>query len=171
MGFGRLKHPHIPFVDPVGGARIAPANVDARPQMSETYDVVIIGGGPGGYNCAPRCAQLGIKVALIEKRDKLGGTCLNVGCIPSKALLHASELYETAKKDFAGLGIMVEGLKLNLDNMLKQKADAVNGLTAGVAFIMKKNKVTVISGEGRIVGPGRVAAADRSEEHTSELQS
>ncbi len=125
--------------------------------MSESYDVVIIGAGPGGYNCATRCGQLGLKVALIEKRDKLGGTCLNVGCIPSKALLHASELYETAAKDFAGMGIEVTGLKLNLDNMLKQKQDAVNGLTAGVAFIMKKNKVTVISGEGRIDGPGRVA--------------
>ncbi len=129
--------------------------------MSEQFDVVIIGAGPGGYNCATRCGQLGLKVALIEKRDKLGGTCLNVGCIPSKALLHASELYETASKDFAGLGIEVTGLKLNLDNMLKQKADAVNGLTAGVAFIMKKNKVTVFNGEGRIVGPGRVAVSDQ----------
>jgi dihydrolipoamide dehydrogenase len=129
--------------------------------MSEQFDVVIIGAGPGGYNCATRCGQLGLKVALIEKRDKLGGTCLNVGCIPSKALLHASELYETAGKDFAGLGIEVTGLKLNLDNMLKQKADAVSGLTAGVAFIMKKNKVTVFSGEGKIVGPGRVAVADQ----------
>ncbi|MDO9307293.1 MAG: FAD-dependent oxidoreductase, partial [Mesorhizobium sp.] len=75
--------------------------------MSETFDVVIIGGGPGGYNCATRCSQLGLKVALVEKNDKLGGTCLNVGCIPSKAMLHASELYETAGKDFAGLGIEV----------------------------------------------------------------
>jgi len=133
--------------------------------MSETpaqsYDVVIIGGGPGGYNCATRCGQLGLKVALIEKRDKLGGTCLNVGCIPSKALLHASELYETAGKDFAGLGIEVTGLKLNLDNMLKQKADAVTGLTNGVAYIMKKNKVTVFNGHGRIDGPGRVAVGDK----------
>ena len=129
--------------------------------MSESFDVVIIGGGPGGYNCATRCGQLGLKVALIEKRDKLGGTCLNVGCIPSKALLHASELYETAGKDFAGLGIEVTGLKLNLENMLKQKADAVNGLTAGVAFIMKKNKVTVFNGAGRIDGPGRVAVGDK----------
>jgi dihydrolipoamide dehydrogenase len=129
--------------------------------MSEQFDVVIIGAGPGGYNCATRCGQLGLKVALIEKRDKLGGTCLNVGCIPSKALLHASELYETAGKDFAGLGIEITGLKLNLENMLKQKTDAVNGLTAGVAFIMKKNKVTVFSGEGKIVGPGRVAVADQ----------
>ena len=127
--------------------------------MSETFDVVIIGGGPGGYNCATRCGQLGLKVALIEKRDKLGGTCLNVGCIPSKAMLHASELYETAGKDFAGLGIEVTGLKLNLDNMLNQKTDAVAGLTAGVAYIMKKNKVTVFNGTGRIDGPGRVVVS------------
>ena len=129
--------------------------------MSETFDVVIIGGGPGGYNCATRCGQLGLKVALIEKNDKLGGTCLNVGCIPSKAMLHASELYETAGKDFAGLGIEVTGLKLNLENMLKQKADAVSGLTAGVAYIMKKNKVTVFNGLGRIDGPGRVMVGDK----------
>ena len=129
--------------------------------MSESYDVVIIGAGPGGYNCATRCAQLGLKTAIIERGERLGGTCLNVGCIPSKALLHASELYEMAQKDFASLGIQVEGLKLNLDAMLKQKADAVAGLTNGVAYIMKKNKVTVIKGAGRIVGPGRVAAADQ----------
>ncbi len=129
--------------------------------MSDSFDVVIIGAGPGGYNCATRCAQLGLKTAIIEKNDRLGGTCLNVGCIPSKALLHASELYETAGKDFAGLGIEVSGLKLNLDAMLKQKVDAVNGLTAGVAFIMKKNKVTVINGTGRIDGPGRVVVGSQ----------
>ena len=129
--------------------------------MSETFDVVIIGGGPGGYNCATRCSQLGLKVALVEKNDKLGGTCLNVGCIPSKAMLHASELYETAAKDFAGIGIEVTGLKLNLETMLKQKADAVSGLTSGVAFIMKKNKVTVVNGYGRIDGPGRVVVGDQ----------
>jgi dihydrolipoamide dehydrogenase len=84
---------------------------------------------PAATTAPSRCGQLGLKVALIEKRDKLGGTCLNVGCIPSKAMLHASELFETAGKDFAGLGIEVTGLKLNLDNMLKQKADAVAGLT------------------------------------------
>jgi dihydrolipoamide dehydrogenase len=129
--------------------------------MSETFDVVIIGGGPGGYNCATRCGQLGMKVALVEKRDKLGGTCLNVGCIPSKAMLHASELYETAAKDFAGLGIEVTGLKLNLENMLKQKSDAVSGLTAGIAYLMKKHKVTVFNGAGRIDGPGRVVVGDQ----------
>jgi len=129
--------------------------------MSETFDVVIIGGGPGGYNCATRCGQLGLKVALIEKRSTLGGTCLNVGCIPSKAMLHASELYRMAGRDFAGLGIEVAGLKLNLDAMLAQKDSAVAGLTAGVAYIMKKNKVTVFNGAGRIDGPGRVVVGDQ----------
>jgi dihydrolipoamide dehydrogenase len=138
--------------------------------MSETFDVVIIGGGPGGYNCATRCGQLGLKVALVEKNDKLGGTCLNVGCIPSKAMLHASELYETASKDFAGLGIEVTGLKLNLENMLKQKAEAVSGLTAGVAFIMKKNKVTVFTGAGRIDGPGRVVVSGAGGEQVLETK-
>lgn len=124
--------------------------------MTDTYDVVIIGAGPGGYNCAIRCGQLGLKTAIIEKRSTLGGTCLNVGCIPSKAMLHASEYYEAAAKDFAGLGIEVTGLKANIDQMQKQKADAVSGLTAGVAFLMKKHKVTVFNGTGRIAGAGRV---------------
>ena len=125
--------------------------------MSESYDVIIIGAGPGGYNCAIRCGQLGLKTAIIEKNRTLGGTCLNVGCIPSKAMLHASELYETAGKEFAGLGIEIAGLKLNLEQMLKQKEEAVTGLTNGVAFLMKKHKVTVLTGIGRIEGPGKVA--------------
>src|SRR5215510_9764039 len=117
--------------------------------MSETYDVVIIGAGPGGYNCATRCGQLGLKVALIEKRDKLGGTCLNVGCIPSKALLHASELYEAAGKDFAVMGIEAAP-KLNLAKMLAYKADGVSGLTKGIEFLFKKNKVDWVKGAGKI---------------------
>jgi len=120
------------------------------------YDVVIIGGGPGGYNAAIRAGQLGLKAAVIEKRGVLGGTCLNVGCIPSKALLHASELFELANKGFAGLGIEVAP-KLNLAQMLKQKADSVAGLTKGIEFLMKKNKADYIKGEGRIAGPGKVA--------------
>ena len=124
--------------------------------MSETFDVVIIGAGPGGYNCAIRCGQLGLKTAIIEKRATLGGTCLNVGCIPSKALLHASELFESSIKDFEALGIETGGVKLNLPQMLKQKDDAVKGLTEGVAYLMKKNKVTVFSGTGRIAGAGKV---------------
>lgn len=124
--------------------------------MAETYDVVIIGAGPGGYNCAIRAGQLGLNAAIIEKNETLGGTCLNVGCIPSKALLHASEAYDAAKNDFKSLGIEVSGLKLNLPQMMAQKSDAVKGLTEGVAFLMKKNKVTVYKGKGRITGKGAV---------------
>ncbi len=126
--------------------------------MSEQYDVVIIGAGPGGYNAAIRAGQLGLKVAIIEKRDnqKLGGTCLNVGCIPSKALLHASELYEAAEKNFEGLGIKTGKVSLDLVQMLKQKDDAVEGLTKGVAFLMKKNKVETFFGAGEIIAPGKV---------------
>jgi dihydrolipoamide dehydrogenase len=125
------------------------------------YDVVIIGGGPGGYNGAIRAGQLGLKVACVEMRETLGGTCLNVGCIPSKSLLHASELYEMAGKDFAGLGIEVTP-RLNLPTMMKQKADSVGQLTKGVEFLFKKNKVDWIKGVGRLAGVGRVevTAAD-----------
>jgi dihydrolipoamide dehydrogenase len=125
------------------------------------YDVIIIGGGPGGYNAAIRAGQLGLKAACIENRETLGGTCLNVGCIPSKALLHASELFEMAENEFAGLGIEVTP-KLNLPAMMKQKADSVGQLTKGVEFLFKKNKVDWIKGKGRLAGPGKVevAAAD-----------
>ncbi|MDB5453573.1 MAG: lpdA [Caulobacteraceae bacterium] len=119
------------------------------------YDVVIIGGGPGGYNAAIRAGQLGLKVACVEGRATLGGTCLNVGCMPSKALLHASELYEAASKDFAGLGIDAT-VKLNLPQMMKQKGESVSALTKGVEFLFKKNKVDWIKGWGRIGGAGKV---------------
>ncbi len=120
------------------------------------YDVVIIGGGPGGYNAAIRAGQLGLKVACIEGRGTLGGTCLNVGCIPSKALLHASELYELANTDFAKMGIDGK-VTVNLPVMLQQKADSVLALTKGIEFLLKKNKVDYIKGWGRIAGPGKVA--------------
>jgi dihydrolipoamide dehydrogenase len=119
------------------------------------YDVVIIGGGPGGYNGAIRAGQLGLKVACVEKGPTLGGTCLTVGCIPSKALLHASELYELAAKDFAGFGIEVTP-RLNLAAMMKQKDDSVGQLTKGVEFLFKKNRVDWIKGAGRLAGPGKV---------------
>ena len=127
--------------------------------MSETYDVVIIGGGPGGYNCAIRAGQLGLKVACVEMRGTLGGTCLNVGCIPSKALLHASELFEAAGNEFAGLGIKTGPVELDLPQMLKQKDEAVDGLTKGIEFLFKKNKVDYIRGKGRIAGAGKVEVA------------
>ncbi|ATC33291.1 dihydrolipoyl dehydrogenase [Caulobacter vibrioides] len=129
------------------------------------YDVVIIGGGPGGYNAAIRAGQLGLKVAIVEGRGKLGGTCLNVGCMPSKALLHASELYAAATgPEFAKLGIEVKP-KLNLSQMMAQKAESVEALTKGVEFLMKKNKVEYVKGWGRIAGAGKVVvkAEDGSE--------
>jgi dihydrolipoamide dehydrogenase len=119
------------------------------------YDVVIIGGGPGGYNAAIRAGQLGLKAACVEKRATLGGACLNVGCIPSKALLHASELYEMAGKDFAGLGIEVTP-KLNLAAMMGQKDGSVTTLTRGIEFLFKKNKVDWVKGAGKLAGPGKV---------------
>ncbi|MDO9223105.1 MAG: dihydrolipoyl dehydrogenase [Caulobacter sp.] len=120
------------------------------------YDVVIIGGGPGGYNAAIRAGQLGLKVAVVEGRETLGGTCLNVGCMPSKALLHASELYAAATGgEFAKLGIEVKP-KLNLAQMMAQKDESVTALTKGIEFLFKKNKVEWIKGWGRIDGPGKV---------------
>jgi len=119
------------------------------------YDVVIIGGGPGGYNAAIRAGQLGLKTALVEKNPTLGGTCLNVGCMPSKALLHASEMFEAAGKDFAHLGIEVTP-KLNLPQMMGQKAESVLALTKGIEFLMKKNKIDWIKGYGKLAGPGKV---------------
>ena len=120
------------------------------------YDVIIIGGGPGGYNAAIRAGQLGLKVALVEGRETLGGTCLNVGCMPSKALLHASELYAAATGDeFAKLGIEVKP-RLNLAQMMAQKSESVTALTKGIEFLFKKNKVEWIKGWGRLDGPGKV---------------
>jgi len=131
--------------------------------MADSYDVVIIGGGPGGYNAAIRASQLGLKAACVEMRATLGGTCLNVGCMPSKALLHASELFEAAGGEFATLGIEVQP-KLNLPQMMKQKGESVGQLTKGIEFLFKKNKVDWVKGEGRISGPGQVevTAEDRA---------
>ena len=131
--------------------------------MADTpsYDVVIIGGGPGGYNAAIRAGQLGLTAACVERGPTLGGTCLNVGCMPSKALLHASELFAAANTEFEVLGIDVAP-KLNLPQMMKQKADSVTALTKGIEFLFKKNKVEWIKGSGKIAGPGKVevTAAD-----------
>jgi dihydrolipoamide dehydrogenase len=120
------------------------------------YDVIILGGGPGGYNAAIRAGQLGLKAACVEGRATLGGTCLNVGCMPSKALLHASELYDAAKgNEFAHLGINVSPT-LDLAQMMKQKDESVAGLTKGIEFLFRKNKVDWIKGWGHIDGPGKV---------------
>ncbi|MDZ4792306.1 MAG: dihydrolipoyl dehydrogenase [Hyphomicrobiales bacterium] len=120
-----------------------------------SYDLVVIGTGPGGYVCAIRAAQLGMKVAVIEKRATHGGTCLNVGCIPSKALLHASELYEEAGHGFAGMGINVKP-ELDLSKMLAFKDEGVKGNVQGVEFLLKKNKIDAFHGAGRISASGKV---------------
>ena len=125
--------------------------------MNDTYDVVVIGGGPGGYVAAIRAAQLGLKTACIEKRGALGGTCLNVGCIPSKALLHSSHMYHEAHSSFADLGIDVQGVSLNLDKMMATKAANVSTLTSGIEGLFKKNKIDYLKGLGKIEGPGKVS--------------
>ena len=125
--------------------------------MSENhFDVVIIGGGPGGYVAAIRAAQLGLKVACVERRKTLGGTCLNVGCIPSKALLHASEKYYEAKNHFKTFGITFKGLSLDLKAMLAEKDKAVAELTGGVDFLFRKNNITRFEGTGKILDAGTV---------------
>ena len=121
------------------------------------YDVVVIGSGPGGYVCAIKCAQLGLKTAIVEKRASLGGTCLNVGCIPSKALLHASEVFHEAGHSMATLGVDVGKPKLNLEAMLAHKDATVKANVDGVAFLMKKNKIDVMTGTGKVLGAGKVA--------------
>src|SRR5512139_752286 len=120
-----------------------------------SYDLVVIGTGPGGYVCAIRAAQLGMKVGVIEKRATHGGTCLNVGCIPSKALLHASEAYAEAGHAFARMGIKVAP-ELDLPAMLAFKDSGVKGNVDGVEFLLKKNKIDAMRGTGRIVAPGKV---------------
>ena len=112
------------------------------------FDLVVIGGGPGGYVCAIRAAQLGLKTACVEYRGTLGGTCLNVGCIPSKSLLNLSENFHKAQKDFNSQGIEIEGIKLNVEKMMSNKNKSVQVLTKGVEFLFKKNKVTYIKGKG-----------------------
>jgi dihydrolipoyl dehydrogenase len=121
-----------------------------------SYDLIVIGSGPGGYVCAIRAAQLGMKVAVVEKEKTFGGTCLNVGCIPSKAMLHASERFEEAGHAFAKMGIKVATPALDLPAMLQFKDEAVDGNVKGVAFLFRKNKIEAHSGVGRIVAPGKV---------------
>ncbi|MEX0582979.1 MAG: dihydrolipoyl dehydrogenase [Sneathiella sp.] len=122
----------------------------------EIFDLVVVGGGPGGYTAAIRAAQLGMKTACVEKRGKLGGVCLNIGCIPSKALLQSSELFEEAQHSFEDRGISTGTLKLDLKKMMGQKDATVEGLTQGIEFLFKKNKITYVKGMASLQGDGRV---------------
>jgi len=124
--------------------------------MADVFDLTIIGSGPGGYVCAIRAAQLGLKVAVVENWPTLGGTCLNIGCIPSKALLHATELFDEASHGFKQLGIDISRPQLNLPQMMDHKASTVASNVGGVDYLFKKNKITVFRGIGTIAAPGRV---------------
>ena len=122
-----------------------------------SYDIVVIGGGPGGYVCAIKAAQLGLKTALVEKRDTFGGTCVNVGCIPSKALLHATEMLLEAEHSFDALGIEIAKPKVNLKKLMAHKLNTVEQNTKGLVFLMKKNKIDTFQGTGRVLGQGKVS--------------
>jgi len=136
--------PPAPLAEPAG-------------DTTENFDVIIIGSGPGGYVCAIRAAQLGLKTACVEKRETLGGTCLNIGCIPSKALLQSSENFHAAQADFKDHGILIDSVKLDLARMQARKAEVVTANVRGVEFLFKKNKVTWLKGAGHIDAPGRVS--------------
>ena len=128
--------------------------------MSENFDLLVIGGGPGGYVCAIRAAQLGLKTACVESRGTLGGTCLNIGCIPSKSLLNSSELYHKAKTNFSNIGIETGDVKLNLNKLMMNKNKSVQVLTKGVEFLFKKNKVTYIKGKAVLSSKNNVMDYD-----------
>ncbi len=129
--------------------------------MDKNFDAIVIGAGPGGYVCSIRLAQLGLKTACVESHENLGGTCLNVGCIPSKSLLNSSELYHQAEKKFNNLGIEVEKIKLNLSKMMKNKNKSVITLTKGVEFLFKKNKITHLRGIGNVLDKDTVEVTDK----------
>ncbi|MCE2575865.1 dihydrolipoyl dehydrogenase [Komagataeibacter sp. FNDCR2] len=134
----------------------APAAATQAPSETD-YDVIVIGAGPGGYVCAIRAAQLGFKVACVEKRATLGGTCLNVGCIPSKALLQQSENFHAAKDEYADMGIIIDSVKLDLAKMMARKQSVVEANVKGVEFLFKKNKITWLKGTGKVEGTGRIS--------------
>ena len=129
--------------------------------MSDNFDLIVIGGGPGGYVCAIRAAQLGLKTACVESRGTLGGTCLNVGCIPSKSLLNLSENFHKAKKNFFNQGIEVSDVRLNVEKMMSNKNKSVQVLTKGVEFLFKKNKVSYLKGKGVIFSPTNVVVYEQ----------
>ena len=133
--------------------------------MAEKFQAVVIGGGPGGYVCAIRLAQLGLKTACIESRGSLGGTCLNIGCIPSKSLLNLSEEFHKVK-DLSNKGIEVGQVKLNLPKMMKSKDKAVTVLTKGVEFLLKKNKVTYFKGTGSFKSKNEILIKDSENKET-----
>ena len=130
--------------------------------MTDNFDLIVIGGGPGGYVCAIRAAQLGLKTACVESRGALGGTCLNVGCIPSKSLLNLSENFHKAKKEFNQQGIEIDGIKLNIEKMMSNKNKSVQVLTKGVEFLFKKNKVTYIKGKGVLFSKNDIVVYDNN---------
>ena len=135
--------------------------------MNNNFDVIVIGAGPAGYVCAIRSAQLGLKTACVESRKTLGGTCLNVGCIPSKSLLNASEMYHKSQKEFKNLGIEARDIKLNLSKMMSAKNKSVLTLTKGVEFLFKKNKIIHLKGQGKISSKNSVTVIDDSGNKTN----
>tara|TARA_Y100000816_G_scaffold277514_1_gene247772 strand:+ start:4596 stop:6002 length:1407 start_codon:yes stop_codon:yes gene_type:complete len=135
--------------------------------MENNFDLVVIGGGPGGYVCAIRAAQLGLKTACIESRGALGGTCLNVGCIPSKSLLNLSENFHKAKKDFNQQGIEIDGIKLNIEKMMSNKNKSIQVLTKGVEFLFKKNKVTYFKGKGVLFSKNDIVVYESDNKKTN----
>jgi dihydrolipoamide dehydrogenase len=132
-----------------------------------TYDLIVVGSGPAGYVCAIRAAQLGMKVAIVDKRKNAGGTCVNIGCIPSKALLYASEVFAEAAHGLAPLGVVVEAPKLDLATMMKHKDDTVEANVKGLAFLFRKNKIDAYVGAARIVAPGKVDVAGQDGKATN----
>ena len=135
--------------------------------MENNFDLVVIGGGPGGYVCAIRAAQLGLKTACVESRGALGGTCLNVGCIPSKSLLNLSENFHKAKKDFNQQGIEIDGIKLNITKMMANKKKSIQVLTKGVEFLFKKNKVTYFKGKGVLLSNNDIGVYESNNKRTN----
>src|SRR3954447_7503056 len=133
-------------------------NLSEERSVSEQYDLVVVGAGPGGYVAAIRAAQLGMKVACVKKRPTLGGTCLNVGCIPSKALLDSSERYAEMQK-LARHGILCDNVRLDLARMLDRKNRIVDELTKGIAFLFRKGKIAYLQGTGKLAAPDRVTVA------------